>query len=303
MNKKVVTIVVTYNRKELLAECLRAICIQDYRPACVYIIDNASTDGTDAWVKENGYDGAKNGIDFEYVQLKENIGGSGGFYTGMKMAHEAKELYDAIWMMDDDGISDKKQLEELVKHLDKYDYLSPLVISKEDTNRCAFVDIPVEEMKSYAQDGLIHNAASPFNGVLYSRRLVDKVGYPEREMFMWGDEVNYGLRCVKAGFVPAIVIDAIHVHPKDRQTKVRALNMEVVVPEQDWKLYLYVRNYIYNLRMLSSYKHFAKELMKIWINYAYYFMFKTPSWRRLKIAYRGMRDGAKRDLARLGEYR
>lgn len=303
MNYKIAAIVVTFNRKGLLKYCLEAIVNQDYRPVSVYIIDNASTDETDVWVKENGYDGAKNGINFEYVQLKENIGGSGGFYTGMKMAHKSKEMYDAFWLMDDDGIPDKKQLEELVKHLDSYDYLSPLVISKEDTSRCAFVDIPVEEMKSYAQNGLVNNAANPFNGVLFSRKAVDKVGYPVRDMFLWGDEINYNRRCIKAGFVPAIVINAVHIHPKDRQTRIRALNMDIVVPEQDWKLYLYVRNKIYNLRTLSSFKHFAKELMRICLNYSYYFILQAPSLRRLKIIYGGLKDGAKKDLSKLASYR
>lgn len=303
MNYKVAVIVVTFNRKELLKYCLEAIVEQDYRPAGVYIIDNASTDRTDVWVKENGYDGVKNGIDFKYIQLEENIGGSGGFYTGMKVAHESKEMYDAFWLMDDDGIPDRKQLEELVKHLDRYDYLSPLVISKEDTSRCAFVDIPVEELKSEAKNGLIDNAANPFNGVLFSRKVVDNVGYPIRDMFLWGDEINYHRRCIRAGFVPAIVIDAIHVHPKDRQTKIRALNMEIIVPEQEWKLYLYVRNTIYNLRTLSNFKHFAKEWVKIWMNYSCYFMIKAPSWSRLKIVYGGLRDGAMKDLSKLAKYR
>lgn len=303
MEYKVATIVVTFNRKELLKYCLEAIVKQDYRPKKVYIIDNASTDGTDVWVKENGYNGTKNGIDFEYVRLEENIGGSGGFYFGMKIAHESEEKYDAFWVMDDDGVPDKKQLEELVKHLDRYDYLSPLVISKEDTTRCAFVDIPVEELKSYAQDGLIHNAANPFNGVLFSRKVVDKVGYPVREMFLWGDEINYERRCKKAGFIPAIVIDAIHIHPKDRQQKRKVLGGIIVDVEQDWKLYLCVRNGTFNNRTLSRFRHFAKEFWLSFIRYTYFYTIKEPSLRKLKMVYRGMVDGAKYDLSRLNEYK
>ena len=69
MDKKIAAIVVTYNRKELLAECLAAICAQEYKPAAVYVVDNASTDGTSEWITANGYDREKEGILFHYVLL------------------------------------------------------------------------------------------------------------------------------------------------------------------------------------------------------------------------------------------
>ena len=110
MKSKIAAIVVTYNRKELLAICLDAILRQECKPHSVFIIDNASTDGTEALVNELGYNGEKEGIRFIYVKRPENIGGSGGFYSGMKMAFESSEKFDAFWLMDDDGIPDKKQL-------------------------------------------------------------------------------------------------------------------------------------------------------------------------------------------------
>jgi len=47
-NKKetVCAVVVTYNRKELLLECLEAIRKQTRPVQGIYLIDNASTDGT-----------------------------------------------------------------------------------------------------------------------------------------------------------------------------------------------------------------------------------------------------------------
>ena len=46
MDKRIACIVVTYNRKELLFNCIQHICNQSYRPETIYVIDNASTDGT-----------------------------------------------------------------------------------------------------------------------------------------------------------------------------------------------------------------------------------------------------------------
>ena len=302
--KKIAAVVVTYNRKELLAFCLEAICAQTYKPYTVYIIDNASTDGTDDWIKENHYDGLKDSIDFHYVRLQENIGGSGGFYTGMKMAHEAPDEFDAIWMMDDDGIPDKKQLYHLVSHLDQYDYLSSFVVSKEDQSMCAMENCSVQEYEKTATDGLILNAANPFNGVLYSRKLVDVIGYPVKDMFIWGDEYNYHLRCIKLGFTPAIVVAAKHVHPKDRQQRQKLFKRYYSIPEQDWKLYVYVRNITYNNRTLSRRaRHYYKVSLFVALEYTYYLTLVKPSLHKLAIVYRAIYDGICKDLTRLHYYK
>ena len=62
---KICAVVVTFNRKELLINCLDAINQQTYKPHTVLIVDNASTDGTKDFVKENEYYNVeKNGIDY-----------------------------------------------------------------------------------------------------------------------------------------------------------------------------------------------------------------------------------------------
>ena len=68
---KIVAIIVTYNRKQLLSICLDAIVNQALKPVVAYIIDNASTDGTDEWVHENGFDGVKSGIEFRYISRRK----------------------------------------------------------------------------------------------------------------------------------------------------------------------------------------------------------------------------------------
>ena len=302
----IAAIIVTFNRKDLLATCLCAIEHQTCKPSVAYIIDNASTDGTDAWIWENGYDGVKNGIDFRYIRLPENIGGSGGFYTGLKTAYEANENYDAFWVMDDDGVPEPDQLQKLKVHLGERDYLSPLVVAKEDSSRISFDcgKNVAEYVKRADEKGLIGGVAFPFNGILYSRHLVETVGYPIKEMFIWGDEMNYQLRCIKKGFVPAVVTDAIHIHPADRQTpEIILRNLKVTIPAQDWKLYCYVRNRIYNLRTLATLKHFVGDTCRLLFRYTIYFTFYSFEWRRLGIVCRAMWDGFRKDLSRLDNYR
>ena len=105
-NKKIATIVVTYNRVQLVTKCIDGIINQNKKPDRVYIIDNASTDNTYEVLYQNGYvDNIKEDIEFVYIKMNSNLGGAGGFYTGLNQAFN--DGYDLFWVMDDDGVSDK----------------------------------------------------------------------------------------------------------------------------------------------------------------------------------------------------
>jgi len=49
---KITVLVVTYNRKELLRNCLAALLAQTAKVEHLVIVDNASTDGTAEWLRE-----------------------------------------------------------------------------------------------------------------------------------------------------------------------------------------------------------------------------------------------------------
>lgn len=78
---KIDAVVVTYNRKALLIECVEAILKQKYAVDKLIIIDNASTDGTEEELKKIEI---LNRNDVVYKKLEKNIGGAGGFYEGIK---------------------------------------------------------------------------------------------------------------------------------------------------------------------------------------------------------------------------
>ncbi len=269
--KKIACVIVTYNRKALLKNCLDAVASQTYKPHTVYITDNASTDGTMDSVKEWGYyECEKNGMRFKYILNSKNEGGAGGFYLGIKTAHEAG-VFDGIWVMDDDGVPKLDCLSELVKYINVRNFISPVVLSDSDKLQCAFYDCNYEKLRKKGQGNVIENLTNPFNGVLFSTKLVSEVGYPKKEMFIWGDEVNYQLRSMQAGYNPIMILSAIHYHPKDRQEKKKVLWRKVAVNIPDWKLYCYVRNLSYNTKIGSKPKRFFK-LAHILIPYFCYYM-------------------------------
>lgn len=278
--KRIACVIVTYNRKAYLKRCLYAIISQSIKPHTVFITDNASNDGTIDSVKQWGfYNSEVNGIKFSYILNKKNEGGAGGFYLGMKTAHET-DSFDAFWLMDDDGEPEARCLELLSRHSNQYHYIAPLVISDEDRNTCSFTKNheTYTEFAQKANEGLVLDFASPFNGILISSELVSKVGYPKKEMFIWGDENNFHSRCIIHGYKPICVVDAIHYHPIDRQIHTKYRGVELVKIEADWKLYCFVRNKIYNYYHLRPYL-FHNTILRVCCQIKYLF----SMWRTLYI--------------------
>lgn len=279
-NFKICAVVVTYNRKNLLLNCLNAINSQTFKPHTVLIVDNASNDGTQKLVEKNGFFNTLiGGIFYSYILLPNNQGGAGGFYNGIKTAFESVENFDAVWVMDDDGLPDKKQLETLVKYLPQYDYLAPMVCSIENTQKLAFNhngSFSVTEL-SNNNNNIVKNYACPFNGILYSRKLIEKIGYPIPNLFIWGDERNYDQRAKDKGFIPYTIIKAIHYHPDDKMVFGTSIfGKPIVLVPNKWKGYCFWRNMIFNAR-----GHFTlRNYLSFFIYYGAYYLLiaKSLSW-------------------------
>lgn len=206
-NCHVAAIVVTYNRLKCLKECLRAIRSQTYKNYDIIIVNNGSTDGTEEFLS------SQNDL---IVINQTNCGGAGGFYTGMKYMYD--NSYDAIWMMDDDGIPDSQQLFYLVRDSIKYDvdFVSALVIDKD--NPVMTVKDSLYDKKAYDQKEIIMNLSFAFNGTFIWRDVIEKVGFIKKEMFIWGDESEYLLRVKSKKLKVGTITRAIHYHPSFRVT-------------------------------------------------------------------------------------
>lgn len=293
---RIATIIVTYNRSTLLKRCIDAVIEQNYPIQDIYIIDNASTDNTSSVVS------AISDPRINYIKLNENIGGAGGFYTGMKIAHESGK-YDALWVMDDDGMPSKSCLLNLVPYLTNCDFLSPAVIDIDSRTDLSFPFsdfITLKECKNRFGK-VIDNIANPFNGVLFSSQLIDKIGYPKKEMFIWGDEVEYQVRAQVAGFRPKIILDAIHYHPKDRQTVYRDFLGKKSIHWSDipWKQYCLIRNFAY--RAKKYYK--KKSMIYFYVRYSFFCLTKLKSFKSLRLFYQAAHDGRKEIFNRLEHYK
>jgi rhamnopyranosyl-N-acetylglucosaminyl-diphospho-decaprenol beta-1,3/1,4-galactofuranosyltransferase len=124
----IAAVVVTFNRRALLVECVDALLPQTVPLDQIFIIDNASTDGTEELVRLKGFaDHAR----ITYIRMQKNSGGSGGFYEGMRIAFEKN--YDWIWVMDDDAEPEVNALETLQYGFSGQQAVASKCVTKVDT--------------------------------------------------------------------------------------------------------------------------------------------------------------------------
>ena len=195
VSKKVMAVVVTYNRKELLKECINALLKQDYDNCNVLVVDNASTDGTKEYIAKE----LKNKR-VHYVNTGANLGGAGGFNYGIKEAY--KIGCDFIWIMDDDCIVHNDSLTKLLDADKKlngdYGFLSSKVLWKDNT--ICKMNIQKTKMTKWLKDYDTNYqpiVLASFVSLFLKKEVVEEFGLPIKEFFIWTDDWEYTRRISK----------------------------------------------------------------------------------------------------------
>ncbi|MGB9730260.1 MAG: glycosyltransferase family 2 protein [Thermoprotei archaeon] len=271
---KIAAVIATYNRKKLLKECLQALLSQTRPLDEIIVVDGHSTDGTNLMMK----------LEFPqitYIRLMKNMGASGHFYEGMKLAY--KKGHDWIWVMDDDSEPKRNTLEELIKwsNLDGVVALTPVVrneymeIQKEQRGNISFDTIfpyiqkPLTKEK-YCSNTPVEITFTSFVGPLISREAISKVGFPRKEFFIYHDDVEYSMRLMKIGriyLIPtAYVIHKVKTRSRDLIEKKFFRKKVYIVPYYNlWRSYYGTRNIVYLGRLYSTNKlKFITSALKLW---------------------------------------
>lgn len=264
--KRIACIIVTYNRLQLLKECINSLKNQTYSSFDIIVVNNGSSDGTQEWLL-----GQK---DIRTI-TQENLGGAGGFYTGMKTAYD--DGYEWVWMMDDDGVAEKAQLENLLEGAENCQskFLNALVCNICNPELLSFSLVlngsVIKRVDEAKQQSFIFDSINPFNGTLIHRDVIERIGFVKKEMFIWGDEIEYTLRAKMAGFKQFTITSAIHFHPSIKSPQLRIIpfikRYTVDVPSNKERAYIKYRNNGYICHTYYPNKEIIEKM-----KYAIYFI-------------------------------
>lgn len=304
MNQKFTVIIVTYNRLELLKECLECIRQQELMPNSVVIINNSSTDGTDEFL-----DSVPEVKDKKWTLKTEpkNIGGSGGFYDGMKLAVAT----DSDWflLIDDDAMLAPNYLklisESAVKHPKILAFSGTVKtdnkIMTEHRRRFSKFEVAVDE-KEYLSDEFEYDLSS-FCGAVVNRKVVEAVGFPERDFFIWYDDTEYSLRVMSVS--KFVNVNAAVLNHK---TKISSVSSREAKTKMNWKKYYGYRNIIYSdlkhhMFLLGIRYHLLRWLKAVIVDYLNPNIDKEISQYNLKLVLTAIKDGIKGNLGFNEKYR
>lgn len=248
---KVTAVVVTYNRLNLLKECIAALLAQTYQNMDILIVDNNSTDGTNEYLEM-----IQQNKKIKVLSLEENIGGAGGFHEGMKYAMQNNT--DWLWIMDDDTIPEKDACMELCNAAnvinDKIGFLASNVYGMQhecmNTPRMKFQqkgENGYADWNIYLADSLVKVNSATFCACFISADAVKKVGLPIKEYFIWGDDTEYTLRLSRYYGQGWLVGKSLVLHKRKN-----GQSLSIVKEDNPYRVnvyYYYVRNYLINLRL------------------------------------------------------
>lgn len=207
-------VVVTYNRKKLLTECVEALLSQSV--SCdLLIVDNASTDGTKEYLASLLNQSLRGGKPALHVfRMENNLGGAGGFSYGIKKGVDLG--YEYLWVMDDDCIPRNDALENLLhsamQHQEGWGFLASKIVNT-DGSLCK-INMPMKGVfykRNYPYKAEYQCDFACFTSVLFPAKVIKNVGLPISDFFIWSDDWEYTRR-ISRRFPCFGVMNSIAVH-------------------------------------------------------------------------------------------
>lgn len=295
-------VVVTFNRLPQIRSTVHRLLEEPCDR--IYVVDNGSTDGTREWLDR---------LEDPRVRLirsPSNLGGAGGFELGLRKAVEESDP-DWIVIMDDDARPQPGCLSAFLdRDFTRYDAVSGAVYLSDgricEMNRPTinpFWHAPTflrTLMRSFIgqtrggfhvsddayQEAVTEIDATSFVGLFLPRETIQRAGYPDGSLFIYGDDVLYtlGLRKagMKIGFVPGLEFE----HEFNR-----GYNGDVGLYDPIWKAYYTARNMLLVYRFAAGmlfWPAFLLILMK-WMSAGRHYEDGRRTYYRL--IWQGIKDG------------
>ncbi len=272
---KLSVIIVNYNVKYFLEQCLKSVFIsgKDLKME-VFVVDNNSVDGSVEMVREK----------FPQVKLINNKENTGFSHANNQAIKKAAGEY--VLLLNPDTVVEDNTFPRVVEFMDKTPDAGGLGVKMIDgqgvflpeskrglpTPSVAFYKIfglsalfPKSRIfgkyhLGYLDNDKIHSVDVLSGAFMLMRKSVlEKTGYLDETFFMYGEDIDLSWRIIKAGYKNYYFPQTRIIHYKGESTKKSSIN------------YVFV---FYNAMIIFAKKHFSKQNARIFsflIHLAIYF--------------------------------
>ncbi len=248
MSLSVATVTVAYNGANKLPRQMEALLRQSRRVEEIIVVDNASSDGTSALV-------AKQYPQVTLLRMSENLGIGAGLAAGLSYA-ALERRHDWVWTFDQDSVPNNDALESLLKGTESLGNndgevgIAAALPVHTQTGICyppllwrdGYVKPPAEQLKQpiWFADLVISS------GCMVRRDVVEKVGLPRTDLFMYFVDFEYCLRARSHGYKIAVVTGSRFAHEMGNAREVRLPGYSGLWPNRaPWGEYYMSRNMTY----------------------------------------------------------
>ncbi len=333
---KVCAVLVTYgDRYHLLEQGIEALL--DQQISSIIVVDNHSVPSSRTKLRNR--EKALSGK-LEVIYLSSNTGSAGGYFRGLQRARACEEC-EFIWMLDDDnrpkegalkalidfwhGIEeeDKEHRIALMSYRDDREIYEEvilrnkpdLVIGRKNSSLGFHVcELPSEILRKIKRRRFRKmNApepsdkkygpvsAVPYGGMFFHKTLLDEIGYPNQDFYLYSDDWDFSIRITKKkGKIILCLESVIEDLEKSwhRRHKKSLFKVQMLEEFEDFRLYYYVRNRIYfekKYLVTDPIIYFFNKLILLSIVAMFGFIQKRNN---IRIIIKAVRDGNKGTLGK-----
>jgi GT2 family glycosyltransferase len=257
-------IIVNWNGKHLLTECIESLRTQTFRDFEIVLVDNGSSDGSAEFVKMQY-------PEVRLIILPENRGFAGGNNAGIKVS-----LGQYVALLNNDTKADPDWLSSLIKttasdqHVGMWaskilSYYSPNVI--DNTGLLLYWDglargrgrLEVDRGQFDQQREVLFPSGC---AGLYRKVMLDDIGSFDEDFFAYADDVDLGLRGRLAGWGCAYVPGAVVYHKYSSSSSAYS-PMKAFLVERN-RIWVLLKYYPIELVLLSPYFTFKRLVLSLY---------------------------------------
>lgn len=217
--KQIGIVICNYNKKNDALACIRSILESKFQDYDIYVVDNASTDGSAEAIR-NAY-----GEQVTLLVNQENLGGSGGFNTGLRAVFQ--KGYPYLMCVDNDALLDENAVGNLLAFLQEHpetgiaaakiyhreapDYVQQFGQKIDFENFCT----DVTYLNAYEDGSMpeyVYTDAVAACALMIRRSVIEKIGFMPEENFLYWDDTEWCYLCNRAGWKVASVGNAMALH-------------------------------------------------------------------------------------------